>query len=61
MDRLGLYSLEFRRVRGNLIETYKMLRGLDRVDVEWKSPLVEESRTGGHCLKMSHSVKTEMR
>eukprot|EP00061_Rhincodon_typus_P008003 g30219.t1 len=30
---LGLYSLEFRRMRGNLIETFRILNGLDKVDV----------------------------
>ena len=29
---LGLYLLESIRMRGNLIETYKILIGLDRVD-----------------------------
>ena len=39
LSRLGLYSLEFRRLRGDLMETYKMMRGLDRVEVERFFPL----------------------
>ena len=45
---LSLYLLEFRRMRGNLIETYRILRGLDRVDVERMFPLVGKTRTRGH-------------
>ena len=33
LSTLGLYSMEFRRMRGDLIEAYRTLRGLDRVDV----------------------------
>ena len=50
LSRLGLYSLEFRRVRGDLIETYKILTGLDRVDSERMFPMVGESRSRGHSL-----------
>jgi len=52
LDRLDLYPLEFRRVRGNLIDTFKIRRSLDRVDVERMFPVGEESRTRGHCLKL---------
>ena len=44
---LGLYSLEFRRMREDLIETYRILRGLDRVDVERMFSLVGKTRTRG--------------
>ena len=39
LNRLGLYSLEFRRMRGDLIETYKMMNGMDRIEVERLFPL----------------------
>ena len=58
---LGLYS-EFRRMRGDLIETYRILQGLDRVDVERMFPLVGKTRTRGHNLRLKgRSFKTEMR
>eukprot|EP00061_Rhincodon_typus_P017250 g45861.t1 len=32
LDRLGLLSLEQRRLRGDLIEFYKIMRSIDRVN-----------------------------
>ena len=52
LNRLGLYSLEFRRLRRDLIETYKIMKGLDRVEVERFFQLRKDSRTRGHSLKI---------
>ena len=58
---LGLYSLEFRRMRGILLKL-RILRGLDRVDVERMFPLVGKTRTRGHNLRLKGQFfKTEMR
>jgi len=49
VDRLGLFSLDRRRLRGNLIE---IMRDMDRMDQEQLIPLVELSFTRGHSFKM---------
>ncbi|MDZ1603208.1 reverse transcriptase family protein, partial [Klebsiella pneumoniae] len=49
---LGLFSLERRRMRGDLIEVYKMIRGIDRVDSQRLFPQVEQSVTRGHKFKV---------
>jgi len=47
---------------GDLIETYRTLKGLDRVDVERMFPLVGETRTRGHNLRARGlSLTTDMR
>ena len=62
LKRLGLYSLEFRRMRGNLIETYKIIKGLDKLDAGKMFPMLGESRTRGHSLRIKgRSFKTEVR
>ena len=62
LDRLSLYSLEFRRLRGYLIETYKILKGLDRLDAGRLFPMLGKSRTRGHSLRITgKSFRTEMR
>ena len=56
LQALNLYSLEKRRERGDLIETFKMLKGLERVDSSKFFQLTDSnSRTRGHPLKIYKS------
>ena len=52
LGRLGLFSLEQRKLRGDLIEVYKIMRDMDRVDREQLFPLVEGSVRRGHRFKV---------
>ena len=52
LTRLGLFSLEFRRMNWDLREIYKILTGLDRVDAWRMFPMMGESRTRGHNLRI---------
>ena len=52
LDRLGLFSLVRRRLRGDLIEVYKIMRGIDKVDSQYLFPKVGESKTRGHRFKV---------
>ena len=52
LDKLGLFSLERRRLREDLIEIYKIMRDIDRVDSQNLFPRVEISNTRGHALKV---------
>ena len=52
LSSLGLYSLEYRRMRGDLIEVYKILNGIDKINVNQMFPLLEQSRTKGHHCRV---------
>ena len=52
LDRLGFFSLECRRFRGDLIEVYKIMRGVDQLDSQYLFPKVGESKTRGHRFKV---------
>jgi len=50
------------RIRGDLIQTYKILTGLDRLDAGRMFSLVGERRTRGHSLRIrSTPFRSEMR
>ena len=52
LNRLGLFSLERRRLRGDLIEVYEIMRGIDQLDSQYLFPKVGESKTRGHRFKV---------
>ena len=45
---MNLFSLEQRRLRGNLIQAFKILKGIDNVDPGDLFDLKKETRTRGH-------------
>eukprot|EP00061_Rhincodon_typus_P001197 g14016.t1 len=52
LKTLGLYSMEFRSGGRDLNEIYRILSGLDRVDMEKMFPLVGETRTREHSPRV---------
>lgn len=52
LGRLVLFSLEHKRLRGVLIELYKITSGMDKVNTHNHFPTVKDSVTGGHRLKV---------
>ena len=62
LKTLGLFSLERRRLRGDLIEVYKIMRGIDRVNGGKLFPPLEMDRTRGHGLRVRGAMyKTNIR
>ena len=61
LKALNLFSLQERRNRGDLIETFKLLNGIDKT----RSPVFEinnNSKTGGHNFKLrKQKCKTTIR
>jgi hypothetical protein len=48
----GLITLEKRRERGDLIQVFKLIKGLDNVDYKKFFQLVQNSKTRGHSYKL---------
>ena len=49
---LGLTTLETRRIRGDLLETFKIVTGIDRLDRDLFFELNNSDRCRGHKLKL---------
>jgi ribonuclease P/MRP protein subunit RPP40 len=52
LKSLGLFSLRRRRARGDLIETFKILKGITKGDVRHLFELAPNRGTRGHNLKL---------
>ena len=48
LDRLGLFSLGRRRFRADLVEVYKIMRGIDKVDSQHFFLKEGKTKTRGH-------------
>ncbi|XP_066269325.1 uncharacterized protein [Branchiostoma lanceolatum] len=56
---LDLPTLVYRRIRGDLINTYKFIHGV--YDLESPFDLIEETRTRGHSLRIKRKTSKSNR
>ena len=52
LAELGLTTLQERRVRGDLIEVYKIVEGIDDISENFLPKLIDDGRTRGHNRKL---------
>ncbi len=52
LKKLGLPSLEYRRERADMVQTYKILQDIDHIDKEKLFTMSSYSRTRGHSRKI---------
>ena len=53
LQRLNLWTLEERRNRTDLIELFKIYRGMSGIKIDSMFEPVRDSRTRGHSLKLA--------
>ena len=62
LEALGLYSLQQRRLRGDLIETYKILTGKEKINSDQLFQKTTTTELRGHSLKLyKKSSRLELR
>ena len=52
LRKTGLISLEKHRVRGGLVQAFKMIRGYDKKDSNKFFEISREGKTRGHSMKL---------
>ena len=52
LQKLGLPSLDYRRLRFDVIEVYKLLNQLDRVSINKFFTVMDETTTRGNSIKL---------
>jgi hypothetical protein len=52
LEETGLTTLSKRRLRADLIETFKIMKGIDKVDYNKFFKLSENNKVRGHSLKL---------
>jgi len=61
-NKTGLISIEKRRVRGDLIQVFKILKGVDKLDYSNFFEIQSSSRTRGHNYKLvKHRSRLDIR
>ena len=62
LKKLGMFSLRRRRLRGDMIEVFKMIHGIDRVNLGKLFCIDEDGRTRKHslCLKIRRNVNSNI-
>ena len=61
LNRLGLTTLEERRIRGDLIETFKIMKGIDLVDKEKFFQVNQSDLRGNDCKIYKSYNRTNIR
>ena len=52
LKSLGLPSLQYRRLRNDMVQTYKIVRNIGSVDKDKLFTIVTDTRTRGHKYKL---------
>ena len=59
---LGMPTLEFRRLISDMIQVFRILRGIDKIDHSKLFELANDNRTRGHSLRFEKErSKTNLR
>ena len=59
LKETGLYTLERRRLRGDMIEIFKIMKGAEKISADELFNRVDSDRTRGRCLRVKNvRVKT---